>query len=117
LQLFILQTEKKVVVVALAAVVILPAFAQVTVAEEVQSVLPAGEELLDTELLGAEGEVAPILVALLGAGIAGGAAAGGYSVGCCTSLDPGEKAAAITAIGAASTILIWLCDHYLLSDR
>jgi hypothetical protein len=105
--LFILQTEKKVVVVALAVVVlVLPVFAQVTVAEEVQSVLPAGEELSDTELLGAEGEVAPILVALLGAGIAGGGAAGGYSVGCCTSLDPGEKAAAIAAIGAASTILI-----------
>jgi hypothetical protein len=111
-------TWKKVVVVALAVVVlVLPVFAQVTVAEEVQSVLPAGEELLDTELLGAEGEVAPILVALLDAGIAGGAAAGGYLVGCCTSLDPGENAAALAAIGAASTILIWLCDRYLLSDR
>ena len=70
---------KKAVVVVLAAMVAaLPVFAQVTVAEKVQSVLPAGEEVPDSELLGAEGEVAWYLVALLDAGIAGGSAVGIY---------------------------------------
>ncbi|MGC8817578.1 MAG: hypothetical protein ACP5PX_07285 [Candidatus Hadarchaeum sp.] len=109
-------TWKKAVVVALAAMVAaFPAFAQVTVAEEVQSVLPAGEELPDTELLGAEGEAAWYLVALLDAGIAGASAVGIHYVGR-SNLDPGLQAACIGGIAAVAAFLVG-ASHYLLSDR
>ncbi|MCR4392516.1 MAG: hypothetical protein NUV94_07125 [Candidatus Acetothermia bacterium] len=52
-------TWKKALAVALAA------FAQVSVAEEVQSVLPNGEELGDEELLQAEGEFGWFLIGLI----------------------------------------------------
>jgi len=99
------------VVVLAAAVAAVPVFAQVTVAEEVQSVLPAGEKVPDSELLGLEGEAAWYLVALLDAGIAGGSAVGIYYVGI-FNLDAGSQAACIGGIA-------FLVDasHYLLFDR
>jgi len=107
---------KKAVVVVLAAMVAaLPVFAQVTVADKVQSVLPAGEEVPDSELLGAEGEVAWYLVAHLDAGIAGGSAVGIYYVGI-SSLDAGLQAACIGGIAFVATFLVGV-NHYLLSDR